>query len=148
MEEKDKNYDTIALLKECNSGIKMGISSLDDVMDKVKSSGLRGILKEAKKEHEKLGDETHAILLKYEEDGKEPHPVAKMMATVKTNTKLAMESSDQTVAELLTDGCDMGIKSLNRYLNQYQDADKEVRAVTGRIITSEEKLRKDLQPYL
>ncbi len=140
--------DTIALLKECNSGIKMGINSLTDVLDKVQASELREILKTAKKEHEKLGDESHAILLKYHEDGKEPHPVAKMMANVKTGMKLTMQESDATVADLITDGCDMGIKSLHRYLNQYPDAEESVVKLTGKLIESEEKLRKNLQCYL
>ena len=29
------NNDTIELLKECNAGIKMGISSIDEVLDYV-----------------------------------------------------------------------------------------------------------------
>ena len=28
--------------------------------------------------------------------------------------------SDKPIAELITDGCNMGVKSLNQYLNQYQ----------------------------
>ena len=140
--------DTIALLKECNSGIKMGVNSLDDVLDKVQASDLREIIKAAKKEHEKLGDETHAILLKYHEEGKDPHPVAKMMSAMKTGVKLTVQESDATVADLLTDGCDMGIKSLHRYLNQYQNAEESVVKLTGRLIESEEKLRRNLQCYL
>lgn len=102
----------------------------------------------AKKEHEKLGDESHAILLKYHEDGKEPHPVAKMMASVKTGVKLTVQESDTAVAELITDGCDMGIKSLHHYLNQYPQAEECVVKLTGKLIDSEEKLRKNLQCYL
>lgn len=140
--------DTISLLKECNSGIKMGISSLDDVMEHVHASDLKKVLQKAKREHEKLGDETHDILLKYHEEGKEPHPMAKMMSVMKTSTKIAMDESDRTIAELLTDGCDMGIKSLHKYLNRYKSAHEEVRSLTGRIIDSEENLRRDIQGYL
>ncbi|MBQ9120715.1 MAG: hypothetical protein IJY09_11795 [Lachnospiraceae bacterium] len=140
--------DTIALLKECNSGIKMGVTSLSDVLDHVKESNLRKVLVEAKQEHEKLGDETHEILLKYHEDDKEPHPVAKMMASMKTGTKLALEESDQTIAGLITDGCDMGIKSLHQYLNKYENAEKDVKDMTKKVIASEENLRKNLQAYL
>ena len=129
--------DTIALLKECNSGIRMGIQSLEDVIDRVSAKSMRNILHEAKQEHEKLGDETHSLLLEYHEDGKEPHPVAKMMSAVKTGTRLALEESDQTVANLITDGCDMGIKSLHRYLNQYSEADEKARKLT---------LRADVKP--
>ena len=140
--------DTVALLKECNSGIKMGINSLDDVLDRVQKSDLREILRTAKKEHEKLGDESHAILLKYHEDGKEPHPVAKMMASVKTGVKLTVQESDTAVAELITDGCDMGIKSLHRYLNQYEAADSPSKKLCGKLVSIEEELCRDLRSYL
>ena len=37
------------------------------------------------------------------------------MSFIKTNFKMGMNESDTTVAELITDGCNMGIKSLNKY---------------------------------
>ena len=74
--------------------------------------------------------------------------MAKMMSAVKTGTRLALEESDQTVANLITDGCDMGIKSLHRYLNQYSEADEKARKLTARLIDSEEKLRKEMQEFL
>lgn len=140
--------DTIALLKECNSGIKMGVSSLSDVMDHVTNSNLRSILMDARKEHEKLGDETHSILLKYHEEGKEPHPVAKAMATMKTDVMMTVKEDDRTIAGLITDGCDMGVKSLYQYLNKYEKAEQDVRDMTKKVIESEEHLRKSLQTYL
>ncbi|MDE7297630.1 MAG: hypothetical protein K2N94_02230 [Lachnospiraceae bacterium] len=140
--------DTVALLKECNSGIRMGIQSLEEVIDRVSEESMRSILHEAKQEHEELGDETHSMLISYHEDGKEPHLMAKMMSAVKTGTKLALEESDQTVANLITDGCDMGIKSLHKYLNQYSEADEKARKLTARLIDAEEKLRKGMQDYL
>ena len=30
------NHDTVELLKECNAGIKMGVNSIDEVLDRVK----------------------------------------------------------------------------------------------------------------
>ena len=36
--------DTVKLLRECNAGIKMGVSSIDEVLPKVKSSSLRSSL--------------------------------------------------------------------------------------------------------
>ena len=52
------------------------------------------------------------------------------------------------VAELITDGCNMGIKSLNKYLNQYKMADEISKKVTEKLIRLEEDLRKDLRIYL
>ena len=67
---------------------------------------------------------------------------------MKTNMKMTMDNSDSTVADLITDGCNMGVKTLNRYLNQYKAADEESKAVCGKLISIEEKLSKDLQKYL
>ena len=38
------NDDTIRLLRECNAGIKMGVSSLEDVLDKVQGQDLKTLL--------------------------------------------------------------------------------------------------------
>ena len=38
--------DTIKLLKECDAGSKMAVSSLDDVMDKVENENLKKLLNE------------------------------------------------------------------------------------------------------
>ncbi len=71
--------DTIKLLRECNAGIKMGISSLDDVMDHVKDNALEKLLMKSKDTHCKLGDETHDYLQECHDEGKEPAAMAKMM---------------------------------------------------------------------
>ena len=45
--------DTIRLLRECDAGIKMGISSIDDVLGYVKSERLKKDLEDNKDEHKK-----------------------------------------------------------------------------------------------
>ena len=112
------NKDTVELLKECNAGVKMGISSIDDVLSLVQDHEFKRKLQHCKTEHERLGDETRELLNNYEDKGKEPNPFAKSMSWMKTNMKLSMETSDATISDLITDGCTMGVKSLNRYLNQ------------------------------
>ncbi len=140
--------DTIKLLRECNAGIKMGVTSLDEVLEHVKDEKLKEILKESKSTHEKLGDETHSYLLKYNDEGKEPNPMAKMMSWVKTNFKLGDEESDRVVADLITDGCNMGVKSLYRYLHQYKAADENIKQLVKKVIDVEEKLLKKMSEYL
>ena len=57
--------DTVKLLRECNSGIKMGVESIDEMLPKVKDSGLRSALEESRQAHGKLGDRTHSLLNEY-----------------------------------------------------------------------------------
>jgi len=140
--------DTVKLLRECDAGVKMGISSIDDVIGHVKSESLRKHLADCKSEHEKLGDEIGGLLDKYHDDGKSPNPIAKSMSWVKTGVKLAVDESDGTIADLMTDGCNMGVKSLNRYLNEYEAADEVSKDITKRLINLEERLAIDIRDYL
>ena len=74
--------------------------------------------------------------------------MAKSMSWVKTNVKLVMNESDETIADLMTDGCNMGVKSLNKYLNQYKAADEKTKDITKQLINVEEKLVVDIRPFL
>ena len=140
--------DTIKLLRECDAGVKMGISSIDDVLEHVKKEDFRKKLIKCRDEHEDLQMKILQELEKYQDDGKNPNPIAKGMSWMKTNMKLSMEESDATVAELMTDGCNMGVKSLNRYLNQYKAADEVSKDMAKRLINLEEKLAVDIRGYL
>ncbi len=140
--------DTIKLLRECDAGIKMGVSTLNDVTKHVREPELLGCIKANKTAHERLGDELRILLEQYHDDGKEPNPMAKGMSHMKTVMKLGWEKSDQTIADLVTDGCHMGIKSLSRYLNQYTAADEHSKDITKRLIALEEKLTTEMRPYL
>ena len=140
--------DTIKLLRECDAGVKMGISSIDDVLEHVKKEDFRKKLTKCRQEHEDLQMKILQELEKYQDDGKNPNPIAKGMSWMKTNMKLSMEDSDATVAELMTDGCNMGVKSLHRYLNQYKAADEVSKDMAKRLINLEEKLAVDIRGYL
>lgn len=143
-----ENKDTIRLLKECDSGSKMAVASIDEVLEGVQSTSMKQLLSESKAHHEKLGNEIHSMLSECHCEDKEPSAMAKSMSWMKTNMKMAMDKSDATVADLITDGCNMGIKSLHRYLNQYPAADHSSKAICGRLVDIEEKLCKDLREYL
>lgn len=140
--------DTIKLLRECDAGIKMGVSSIDDVLDHVKSKRLREILSDSKASHENLKAELQSLLDRYQDDGKDPNPIAKGMSWMKTNMKMNLEESDATIAELMTDGCNMGVKSLARYLNQYKAADETSKDIAKRLIKLEADLAADIREYL
>ena len=140
--------DTIKLLKECDAGIKMGTAAIDDVLDRVDSKEFCEKLIGYKQEYNQLQDEIQIQLAECGEDGKEPNPIAKGMSWMKTNVKLGMEESDATIADLMTDGCDMGVKSLNRYLNEYPAADGTSKGITGRLINLMKRQEDEIRNYL
>ena len=123
--------DTIKLLRECDAGIKMGVSSIDEVLGYVRAAKMKKILIECKEEHDAIKQEIQKLLDEYHDDGKDPNPIAKSMSWIKTNVKLIVNESDNTIAELMMDGCNMGVKSLNKYLNEYKAADDRAKDSAG-----------------
>lgn len=140
--------DTVKLLRECDAGVKMGVASINEVLEYTRADDLRSRLADCLSEHNRLKNEIAGLLRDCRDGGKEPNPMAKGMSWIKTNTKLAMDNSDATIAELMTDGCNMGVKSLNRYLNQYKAADEVSKDIAKRLINLEEKLTVDIRSYL
>lgn len=142
------HQDTIHLLQECDAGTKMAVSSIDEVLENERDSNLKQLLTESKGHHEKLRDEIHEIFHAYGIKEKDPQPMAKGMSWLKTNMKMIVDNSDAAVADLITDGCNMGIKSLNMYLNQYTEADSTAKNICKKLIKIEESLCKELKKYL
>lgn len=147
-ENVGRDGDTVKLLRECDAGIKMGEKSIEDVLDNVSDSHFRELLAKCKTEHERLGVEVGELLGEHADDGKEPNPLATGMSWVKTNAKLMANPSDATVADLMTDGCNMGVKSLSRYLNQYKSADEKSKAIAEKLVNLELRLTEDIRCYL
>ena len=140
--------DTIRLLRECDAGVKMGVASIDDVLEYVSDEDFKKLLIRCKDEHIELNDKVQKLLEEYHDDGKDPNPMAKGMSWMKTNMKLVMYESDATIADLMTDGCNMGVKSLHKYLNQYKAADEKSKDIAKKLINIEEKLTVDIRGYL
>ena len=140
--------DTVRLLRECDAGIKMGISSIYDVLSKVESPKLYKILESNKGQHEQLQGEIQGLLGKYHDEGKQPSKMASAMSKIKTGMKMTRDYSDATIADLMTDGCNMGVKSLSKYLNQYKAADDASKNLAKRLIALEEQLAVDIRKFL
>ena len=126
----------------------MGASAIAKVMPHVKDHELKSKLSTCRDTHNALGNQTKRLLTEAREDTKSAHPIAQMMSDVKVSVSMMMGGGDKRIASVMTDGCDMGIKSLNRYLNQYKNADKRSRGIAEELIASEEYLELTMRSYL
>ena len=141
-------HDTIELLRECDAGIQMGISVIDEVKDHVAGREFGTMLDDYQREYAQLQNEIQGLLHTYHDEGKDPNPLAKGMAWMKTNMTIAVNESDETIADIITDGCNMGIKSLNKYLNQYKAADGRSKDFAKRLINLQERQLNGMRRYL
>ena len=142
------NDDTIKLLNECNAGIKMGVEGIKEVIDNAENEQLVDVLNKYLKDHEKLGDKTHEYLNKFHDSDKKPNPIASAMSWIKVNVKMLQGNKDEQIADIMTDGCDLGIKSIARYLNKYPAASQEIKNLVHDIIELEENFALDLRKFL
>jgi len=140
--------DTIKLLRECDSGIKMGVESIDDVLPSVKDKKFKNILEECKRRHEHLDKELQIMLDSFHDEGKDPAPMARAMSWAKTNMKLMMECSDENIAALMTDGCNMGVRSIYKYIHEYEAASEESKDIAKQLAKLEEKLINEIKEFL
>lgn len=140
--------DTVKLLRECDAGVKMGIQSIEDVQEQVEDNGFYERLRQCKLAHDHLHDEIQQQLTDCGEAGKEPPAMATAMSKMKTGLMMTMHPDDKTIADVMTDGCNMGVKSLNRYLNQYEGANEQAKDIARRLIHLESQLATEIRPYL
>lgn len=142
------NEDTIGLLKECDAGVKIGIESVEMVLDKVNDNQLFSILEKYLDDNKKLENKINFELNKFKDNEKDPNPIAKAMSWIKINFKLVKGEHDKVIADLMTDGCNMGIKSISRYLNQYSSAMEDIKGLCYDLVENQEKFAKDLRKFL
>lgn len=139
--------DTIRLLRECDAGIKMGVTSIEEIINYAQNEMLKKCLETSMAEHKKMQKEIQEMLSACHDDGKNPPIMARGMSWLKTNAKLIMNQSDAVISDLITDGCNMGAKSLYKYLSQYKAASEEAKNIAKRLISLEEKLAADMRIY-
>ncbi|MBQ3782348.1 MAG: hypothetical protein IIT46_03545 [Lachnospiraceae bacterium] len=146
MEQKEN--DTVELLKECNAGCKSATNSMEQVLGFLQEGKLKTLILKYNKDHIQLGDECHRLLNQENAEEKDPSMMAKTMSWLGTEMKMMMNSDDAKVADIMVEGCNMGIKSLEKYLNQYQAADSKSKGITKQLITLEENFRDELYEFL
>ena len=142
------NEDTINLLKECNSGCKSATNSMEQVQPYIGNEKLKSIIDGYNDKHIKIGDECHQMLNVYHEEEKDPQVSAKAFSWISTEMKLMMNNDDHKIADIMTDGCNMGIKSVSGYINKYKTASKESMDLAKKLVKTEQEFMNELLGYL
>ena len=140
--------DTVKLLRECNAGCKSATNSMEQVLRYLDNEDLKNLIDEYNDKHIKLGDECHHMLNELDEEEKDPDKMAKTFSWISTEVKLMMNDNSQKIAELMIDGCNLGIKSLSKYINQYKNASNESVDLAKRLIKIEQEFMNELLKYL
>ncbi|MEE0059302.1 MAG: hypothetical protein UE295_00585 [Acutalibacteraceae bacterium] len=142
------NSDTINLLKECNAGCKSATNSMEQVLGYVNNDKLKNVINDYNDKHIKIGDECHSLLNRYGSDEKDPQTMAKAMSFISTEVKMMTDNKNQKAAEIMMDGCNMGIKNVSGYINKYTHANTDSVDLANRIVKLEQSFIEDLRAFL
>jgi hypothetical protein len=142
------NEDTINLLKECNAGCKSATNSMEQVQPYIENEKLKSIIDGYNDKHIKIGDECHQMLNVYHEEEKDPQVSAKAFSWISTEMKLMMNNDDYKIADIMTDGCNMGIKSVSGYINKYKTAAEDSVDLAKKLVKTEQEFMNELLGYL
>lgn len=139
---------TIRLLQECSQGCKMGIKSINQVSEYVSDQRLKNIIEKYRGEHQRIESEADHLLNWHGQDSKQPEMMATAMSWLSTEMKMMMKDDDKQAAKIMTEGCDMGIRTICGFINQYAGASKTSIALAKDLVKTEEKFREEMKPYL
>lgn len=142
------NEDSVNLLKECNSGCKSATDSMEQVLPFVSDEKLKKLIEDYDKKHIGIGDECHKLLNEAGEHEEDPNKLAMAMAWFGTEVKLVVNDKTDKIAELMIDGCNMGIKSLSKYNNKYKAAESKIRDLVFELISVEQDFMNELLGFL
>ena len=142
------NKESLNLLKKCNSGCKNGTNSMEQILDFVRDEKLKRTIKEYDKRHIEIGDECHELLNRYGCNEEDPKKISAVVAWFGTEVKLAIDDSTEKIADLLVDGCVMGIKSLYKEINSNKGAESKIKDIAMELVSIEQDFMNELLGYL
>lgn len=143
-----ENKDTMSLLKECNAGCKSATNSMEQLQKYVRDDALDRILRHYIDRHAVIGEECHARLNAAGMSEENPAPLPAAMAKMGIAMKMAMDPDTAHIADMLEDGCHMGIRSLAKYRNQYKNASADAKELTNELIDLETEMGRELLAFL
>lgn len=142
------NQDTKSLLSACGAGAQMAVGAMDGAVKRVKDARLRELLTQSIAAHESLGAKAEGLLEQAGAAPAQPGTMAKSMSWLKTNWVMMKRPGDAGAAELVTEGCDMGVRTLARTKNQSLGATNEAKELAGQLMRHERELSRQLSEFL
>ena len=140
--------NTIELLKECSSGCKMAIESIELVQGYVEDEKMKELLKAYRSKHDGLQEKICGLLSQYGKADEKPKAIAEWMSKLMIEMKMMLHKDEHQAAKLMMDGCNMGIQSVSEYVNKYRDASPEAKDVAKELVKAEEDFMEEMKQFV
>ena len=142
------NSDSVMLLKECDAGSKMAVESIGQFRVYAENTTLKNCLDKYIKEHEVFGSKCRKMLVENNECPQDPSKMASAFAKISTDVRMMLDKDSSKIANLLIDGCNMGIKTTTENMHKYSNATPETMNIAKEMIQLEQEMSKELLGFL
>ena len=146
--ENNAEKHTIELLKECGNGCQMAEKSVKQVREFIDDEKLNDLLEAYGEKHTGLERDVINLLGKYGASEETPGKMAEIGAWMSVEMGMLTHPDHHEAAKKMMDGCNMGIQSVSKYLNRYEDADPQARELAKKIIRIEEDFMEEMKEFV
>ena len=136
------------LLQDVCNGCKYASTSINAALGYVKDEKMRRMMKKYSDEHENIKKKCDRLLKEEGEVEKRANPAAQMMMKLGVNMRLSMNDSKSHIAEVMINGCNMGMKAIAKKMNQRSGASGDSIDLASEIIATERSMMEDMLKYL
>lgn len=139
---------TRKLLEECSSGCIMAVNSMDQISKYISDEKLGKVVEKYRTKHKETEKKVAGLLQNAGKEEKEPNVAATAFSSFTTGAKMMINNDNSKIATVMMDGCNMGIKSMCGYINQYTRASGESISLAKDIVNIEEDFVRNLEYFL
>ncbi len=139
----------VQFLNEIYQDAKMGEQSIKNILPSVKDKELLQHLETQMSGYSEFYNRAQEQLAQMGQIPKENGMMEKMMVGMSTKMNTMIDSTPSHLAEMVIEGCNMGVVQMNKHLNHYEEqADKEVIKLAKDMLKFEEQGAESLKSYL
>ena len=134
----NNNQNTVDFLSEIYRGAKMGVETINSMLNKVNDNKIYDELKYQLRSYDEIANEAHAELSKRNHAPKDISTMNKLSAKMSVGINTVISNNPSHIADMLIKGNTMGVTGIRKSLNSHQDADPQIQALADRFIKLEQ----------
>ena len=135
------------MLNYIRQNVEMGVDGIDMVVDHVHGKELKDTMLRQRKEYADYFNKVDNLLKENRVEPEDLPMIAKVSSTVMTKMKNIAERTDESIAEDMIKGTNMGIIKLMGHLNDFHGS-QNISSITEDLIEYEKKSIEQLEAFL
>lgn len=138
----------IELLQYVHEISEMGVVGLKDILDRIQDKELKACIQAQIHEYRNISARSAELLDAKGEAPKDPALMARISSKVMSSAQTLTDSSASKIAEMVINVNNMGINKGLKHLHDYKGDDQQVRALTEKLIATEQANVEQMKPFL